>query len=50
MEETKELLLTALEQLSTEVEARMNGFATRLSELEKVCAGLLSELKSIKES
>jgi len=49
-EETKELLLNGLEALSKEVETQLNGFAERLTELERLCAGLVSELQQIRSS
>lgn len=43
-EETKELLLSGFEELSNEVEQRMNEFAARLSALESQLSELLDAL------
>lgn len=42
--ETRELLLNGLEQLSTEVERRMNEFGARLTALESQLTELLDAL------
>lgn len=44
MEETRELLLKGLEELSTEVEQRMSEFGARLSALESQLSELLDAL------